>query len=313
MDDETLITLILLTVAAAVAMYTGGRRTLSALARRRRDLESTVSGVRAHGVVSAVHPMDRASGRHSVAIRVHDGQGRSWDAADDSGTGGYLLQEGTPVTVLYAPGNPSNSRVERAAFPEPSMGDYPLYRDGIPAPPSLVAALSPLAGALVVLGAAVLAALNMSGTVLLLLPPLFALAGLGLLVRTVYRMLTGKIVRGEHSASATGVVTDCWTKTTWKRDGNRRRKVRVHPFTVRFRAADGREVHLRHAIAGSNFAPEPGERLRVDYDPAHPPHYALADHPNPGALPVLLPLLVGVVFTLVGSVLTFVFWVLAPF
>lgn len=314
MNNDTLAALLPLLIVTGFLLYTGARRTLSALERRRRELGLARSGVRAHGVVSAVHPMDRSSGRQPVTLRVHDGRGSSWDAVDGSGTGGYLLREGTPVTVLYVPQDHANVRVERAAFPTRSMGDYPLYRDGIPRPPSLVAALFPLAASLVILGVASLVVLNDTGTALGLVPPLFALLGLGLLVRTGYRLLTGGGTRPDHSASTTGVVTDSWTETKRVRRRNRGwRTVRVHPFTVLFQATDGREVHLRHPVASSSSAPGPEQRLRVDHDPAHPPHYVLTDHPNPGRMPVLAPLFVGVVFTLVGSVLTFVFWVAAPF
>ena len=83
--------------------------------------------------------------------------------------------------------------------------------------------------------------------------------------------------------------------------------MRVHPFTVYFQAADGREVHLRHSFASSGFAPAPQQRLRLAYDPAHPPHYALTDHPNAGRILVVVPFVVGAVFVLVGSVLAVVF------
>ncbi|WP_017585160.1 DUF3592 domain-containing protein [Nocardiopsis ganjiahuensis] len=307
MNNDTLASLIPLLVVTAFLLYTGARRTVSALSRRRRELGLARSGVRAHGVVSAVHPMER-SGRQPVTVRLQDARGGTWEAVDGSGTGGYLLREGTPVTALYAAQDQANVRVERAAFPGDPMRDYPLYRDGIPRPPSLVAALFPLAMSLVILGVAALVIANRTGTALAVIPPTFVLVGLGVLASASYRLLTDRSPRPEYSASATGAVTDSWTESKRVRRNNGGwRTVRVHPFTVYFQAADGREVHLRHPVATGGFAPAVQERLRLEYDPAHPPHYSLSDHPNAGRIPVLVPFFVGTVFVLVGTVLTFVF------
>ena len=125
MTNEDVTALLWPLLIAAVFLYTGVQRTRSLLARRRRGLEPARTGVRAHGTVCAVGPFDRSSGRHPLTVQVHDGQGHPWTPVENSGTGGYLLRAGTPVTLLYTPQDPSNARVERAAFPERSMGDHP--------------------------------------------------------------------------------------------------------------------------------------------------------------------------------------------
>ncbi|MDT0328651.1 DUF3592 domain-containing protein [Nocardiopsis lambiniae] len=311
MNDRTLT--LLLVVAAAAFLYAGARRTVSALSRRRRERRLAAGGIRAHGSVSAVHPMDRSSGRHEVTVRVYDERGGVREAVDDSGTGGFLLREGTPVTLVYSPEDPGHARVERAAFPDPSMGDHPLHPGDGSGTPSPVAALFPLGASLAIVGIMAAVALNGAEWALILVPALFALVGSGLLVRSAYALVTGQGVRRGYGASTIGVVTDSWTETRVRRKDGRTRKVRLHPFTVRFRADDGREVHVRHAVAGSTFIATPGQRLRVDYDPLHPPRYSLPDGPGMDRLPHLVPLIIGVVFTVVGSVLTWVFWNAGPF
>lgn len=307
MNTDALAPLVPLLVVTGYLLYAGARKTLLALSRRRRELGLARSGVRTHGVVRAVHPLGRPSGRQAVTVQLRDAGRGSWEAVDESGTGGYLLREGTPVTALYDPADPSNVRVERAAFPDRSRGDYPLYRDGVPGPPSLTAALSPLAASLVILVIAVLVAANRADTALGLIPPLFVVLGLGVLASAAHRLLTDTSTRPDLRASTTGTVTDCWTETKRVRRRNRGwTTIRVHPFTVYFQAADGREVHVRHSVASGGFVPVPQQELRVDYDPAHPPHYALADHPNAGRIPVVVPFVVGAVFVLVGSVLAFI-------
>ncbi|WP_017584590.1 DUF3592 domain-containing protein [Nocardiopsis valliformis] len=307
MNTDALAPLVPLLIVTGYLLYTGARKTLLALSRRRRELALAGSGVRTHGVVRAVHPLGRPSGRQAVTLQLHDVGRGTWDAVDESGTGSYLLREGTPVTVLYDPGDPSNVRVERAAFPDRSRGDYPLYRDGVPGPPSLAAALSPLAASLVILVIAVLVAANRADTAMGLVPPLFVVVGLGVLASAAHRLLTDTSTRPEYSASGTGTVTDCWTESRRvRRRSGGWSTVRVHPFTVYFQAADGREVHLRHSFAGRDFAPVPQQRLRLEYDPDHPPHYSLSDHPNTGRILAVVPFVVGAVFVLVGSVLAVV-------
>lgn len=307
MNTDALAPLVPLLIVTVYLLYTGIRKTLLALSRRRRELGLARTGVRAHGVVRAVHPLGRPSGRQAVTVRLHDVGGGSWESEDVSGTGGYLLREGTPVTVLYDPRDQSNVRVERAAFPERTRGDYPLYRDGVPGPPSLAAALFPLGSSLVILVIAALVATDRADTALGLVPPLFVVVGLGVLARSAHRLLTDRGTRPELRASATGTVTDCWTETKRVRRRNRGwTTIRVHPFTLYFQAADGREVHVRHPVASSGFAPVPQQGLRVDYDPDHPPHYSLAGHQNAERVLLVAPFVVGAVFVLVGSVLAFV-------
>lgn len=307
-DDRTALNLLIFAVIAILLLITGARRTVAALSRRSRELSLARTGVRAHGTVSAVHPMDRSSGRHRLTILVRDPHGGTWETVDDSGTGGFLLQEGTPVTLVYDPQDSRNVRVERAAFPDPSQGDHPLHKGDGPAQTSLAGALLPFVASLVVLAITAPAVVYGSDSVLGLVPVLFLAVGLVLLVRSGYALLTGKGARGAYSASTTGVITDSWTETRRVRRDGRRKTIRMHPFTVRFRAHDGREVHVRHPASSSTFTPPPGHRVRVDYDPAHPPHYSLPDGPSDlGGAVRLVPLILGVVFTVVGAVLTVVF------
>lgn len=313
MDERIAVNLLIFAVIAGVLLVTGARRTAAALARRRRERQLAETGVRAHGTVTAVHPMDRSSGRHRLTILVRDPQGRTWETVDDSGTGGYLLPEGTPVTLVYSPQDPGNTRVERAAFPDRSLGDHPLHRGDGPAETSLVGALFPFVAGLVVLAIAAPAVVYGTDSVLDLVPLLFVFLGLVLLVRAVHSLLTGKVARHEYSESTTGVITDSWTETKRVRRDGRWRTIRLYPFTVRFRTRDGREVHVRHPSSSSTFTPPPGHRLRVDYDPAHPPHYSLPDGPATLASAArLAPLIVSVVFIVVGVVLFFVFQAAFP-
>ncbi|MFL1438658.1 DUF3592 domain-containing protein, partial [Nocardiopsis protaetiae] len=267
MDDRIAVNLLLFAVIAVLLLILGARRTAAALARRRRELELAESGVLDHGTVTAVHPMDRATGRHRLTISLRDPQARTWEARDDSGTGGYLLAEGTPVTVVYSPRDPWNIRVERAAFPDRSLGDYPLHPGGGPRPTSLAAALSPFLLSLAALAVAAPAVVFGTDSALDLVPLLFLFLGLALLAWSAYSLITGRNSRPAYSASTTGVITDSWTETRQVRRDGRTRTIRSHPFTVRFRTHDGREVHVRHPSSSSSFTPAPGQPVRVDYDP----------------------------------------------
>ncbi|WP_455710052.1 hypothetical protein [Nocardiopsis alba] len=174
--------------------------------RRVRELDR--SGVRARGVIAVVHPLERSPHGHRVTVTVAGGDGRRWEAVDASGLNGYLVREGTPVELTYAAGDPLNIRVERAAFPLPPQGLYPLYPHGLPKPPSPVwPLLYAVGGAALVLGVGVLV-LNGGEAAGRFVPLLFAVLGpvfLVLAVRGLIRRGTGE---RRLTAEATGVVTD---------------------------------------------------------------------------------------------------------
>ncbi|MYR32020.1 hypothetical protein GTW20_06970 [Nocardiopsis alba] len=313
MDNTTLIPLLIILVCAGSFLYKGIRGFLAASKENRRVRELDRSGVRARGVIAVVHPLERSPHGHRVTVTVEGGDGRRWEAVDASGLNGYLVREGTPVELTYAAGDPLNIRVERAAFPLPPQGLYPLYPHGLPKPPSPVwPLLYAVGGAALVLGVGVLV-LNGGEAVGRFVPLLFAVLGpvfLVLAVRGLIRRGTGE---RRLTAEATGVVTDAWTEVRRRKGNNERhRTYRVHPFTLHFRAADGREVHHRHPVASGSFEPVVDQPLQVRYDPEHPADHALVGHMNAALGKSVALFFIGLVSTVLGVALTFVFWSTPP-
>lgn len=308
MDITELFVVLIFVLAIAGAAYKAVVDANKALGQRRAHQELAATGVRAHGVVTAVHPLERRPEGHRVTVRVRGANGYQWDVVDDSGLGGYLVREGTPVELVHASVNPMNIRVDRAAPPNGYPGGYAVHRDGTAAARSLVGSVLLNVG-LLAFGAVVLWGTfsNDSGTdeVVGYFPLVFILVGLVMLFFGV-RSLRDLLARRAHTAETTGVVTDVWRESSHRTRNNRR--LYNHPFTVHFRTADGREVHHRHPVASSSFRPVVNQRLRVRHDPAHPVRYSLPDQWSLGFGVTAGFLFAGGVFTLLGALFTPMIW-----
>lgn len=140
-----------------------------------------------------------------------------------------------------------------------------------------------------------------------LIPVLFVVAGPCLVVGGVVAMTRGRVRARRHTAETVGVVTDTWSRK--KRQGSSNgpsRTIITRPFTVHFRAADGREVHRRYPVSTSSFRPALQQRVRVRHDPEHPAEFSVADLSAGDLFTGLTLLFIGTVFTFLGGFVGFV-------
>lgn len=306
MDFDRLVFFALVAAIGALVVRRAVRNLAPVLGRRREQRHLDRSGVRAHGVVRSVHSLNRSPDGHTVTVDVRDGHGRTWQAVDPSGTGGYRVPEGTPVELVYSPDDPRLVRVERAALPATGAGDYPLHPKGRPSSgPKVLAAVVPVLVVLPVVG--------VLGTVSLLpaeliprfarfVPLLLPVAGAALIVHALRAVGVGRLGSRRYTAETEGTVTDCWTVFTKAGTSSR---VPTYPFTVRFQVPDGREVHRRYPFASTAYHPSVGRRVRVRYDPGHPPRFAVRDF-TPGLAPTVFPLVSGTLLIVIGCIVSFV-------
>ncbi|RKS05394.1 uncharacterized protein DUF3592 [Nocardiopsis sp. Huas11] len=291
-----------------LTLYHGVRGVLARLRRRREQRELDETGVRAYGHVSRVHPLERSPHGHTVTVTVQGADGTRWEAVDSSGLGGYHVREGTPVSLVHSPADPRLIRVERAAHADPARGDYPVGPRRRPGDrPSLLVPLLPLVGVLVIGGVVLLAVRGGDSVVGVLVPGLFVVVGPCLIVGGVVAMARGRVRARRHTAETVGVVTDTWTQRKRRRSSNGpSRTIITHPFTVHFRAADGREVHRRYPVSTSSFRPALQQRVRIRHDPGHPAEFSVADLSAGDLFTGLTLMFIGTVFTLIGGFVGFV-------
>ncbi|KOX12175.1 DUF3592 domain-containing protein [Nocardiopsis sp. NRRL B-16309] len=308
MDVNGLIGPAIVALFLGFSLYQGVRGVLATLRRRREQQELDGSGVRAHGHVSAVHPLERSPHGHTVTVTVRGADGSRWDAVDSSGLGGYVVREGTPVELVHSPSDPGLVRVERAAHPDPARGGYAVRPDRRPGGPPLWRPLLPLLG-VIVIGGVILLALAGGGArdLVGLVPLLFVVLGPCLVVGGVVAMVRGRSRTRRHTAEVYGTITDTWRQVQRRRGQNGTRTSITHPFTVHFRAADGREVHRRYETSTRSFRPGLQQRVLVRHDPEHPAEFSVADLAMGGLFPGLALVFIGAVFTIVGGVVSVLF------
>ena len=302
MDMDGLFGPVVVVLILGLTLYKGVRSVLATIRRRgeQRDLDA---GPRTHGHVSAVHPLQRSPHGHSVTVTVQGTDGTRWEAVDSSGLGGYHVREGTPVELVHSASDPGLIRVERAAHADPALGSYPVDPRRRPGDrPSLLRPLLPLLAALVIGGVILLSLRGGESAVGVLVPGLFVVLGPCLAVGGVVAMVRGRAGVRRHTAETVGVITDTWRQVRRRRSGSGPGRTSVtHPFTVHFRAADGREVHRRYQVATGSFRPDLQQRVRVRHDPEHPAEFSVADLSLGGLFPGLALVFIGVVFTIVGG------------
>ncbi|WP_017608294.1 DUF3592 domain-containing protein [Nocardiopsis xinjiangensis] len=271
----------------------------AALRARGEQRQLDKAGVSAHGVIRSVHPLERSRHGHKVTVTVDSGRGHHWDTEDPSGLDGYLVREGTPVELVYAPADPSSIRVERAAFSDPRLGSYPVDSgrrpgDGL----SVLTALLVPATALVIFGAVITAMLGDPNVLDGSTPFVFLLVGLGLLAGGIVSTVRAHRGSRRRTGNATGTVTETWTRRHHKKNGS---TTTHYPFTLHFRSRDGREVHRRYQTDSKTHAPAVDEHMSVQYDPGHPPDFSVSGLvPNSAQWGCGL-LLIGTAFTVFGA------------
>ncbi|HEY8473159.1 MAG TPA: DUF3592 domain-containing protein [Natronosporangium sp.] len=282
---------------SAVGLVRGVLRNL----RERRDqrrLDQT--GLTTIGQVVRVEPMSReenGAAGHPVQVAFSDQAGQERQFRDASGLGGYVVRAGNQVTVRYSPTDPELVRVTELHGPGGRYQPEPDRRT----PPVVPGVLA--------LAAVVLAGIAVAGYQLDLIdlpswqsPPADELvpAGFGLIGLGILTVIGGLAIRRlatrRPRAPAVGVVTDVWPE----RVNTGRGSSVVHPITVHFATADGREVHARYRVAGNRrFAVH--QRVRVRYDPAYPPDFDVLELRYAVWLLWLIPTLIGAVFLAIGG------------
>jgi hypothetical protein len=289
----------------AVAAFGLVRSLLRTLKARRDQRHLDEVGLEATARVVLVEPMQRpvnGAAGHPIQLAFEDRAGLPRQFRDTSGLGGYVVRVGTQVTVRYSATDPEVVRVERILAPN---GPYPPERrrrtpSAIPALLALVAVVAGGAAIPIYETGAVGGRVD-SGLEADLVPLMFGLIGLGIL-SVIGGLAIRRAATRRPTQEAVGVVTEVWHEVA---NTGRSGGTTVHPFTVHFAAADGREVHTRYRISSSRRL-QVYQRVRVRYDPTYPPSFDVAELRHARWLLWLIPSFVGAVFLTIGA-----FWAAA--
>lgn len=289
---------LLLAVGGLVVLGSGVHTGFKTVRRQREHQRLDEVGVTAAGAIVEVEPLQRevnqAAGQ-PVTYTFTDRNGVSHRVRDTSGLGGYLVREGTPIGVTYAPDDPQVARIDELTCrsgPYPAPDPARSWTTLVTAAVLVVAGAAGVIGGLVAwrgAGAAVEERFQEQGPVIF--------AGLGVLLTVIgAAVLVSTIARRRRlREQTTGTVTE-----VWRRSSGGRNQTTTYSFTVHFVTSDGREVHTKYPISSNTFRPRPEQAVRVRYDPEFPPRFVVRGTGFGQVLLGVIPLLIGVVFTAIG-------------
>jgi hypothetical protein len=137
------------------------------------------------------------------------------------------------------------------------------------------------------------------------IPVIFVIVGIGVVIASVRGL--ARAHRFERTAQRTNALV---TDLRWKQTGggSSSSSSRVAYPVLRFELPDGRSVEAESTF-GSNPPPaRDGDTVTVLYDPADPTDARVEGFLSSGRLHAVVGLLIGLAFTIGGSVLTGVFY-----
>ncbi len=140
------------------------------------------------------------------------------------------------------------------------------------------------------------------GGILLLIGPLFVLIGGLLLVATVVKTVRA-IGRRSREIHANGTVVDLETRPG-------RKGGRLFFPRVRFLAADGLDYEITASVGTSFRTKKKGQKVKIRYE-LDKPEEADIDSVLTNWFEIVVYLFMGGVFTIVGFVMTLMFWLIA--
>lgn len=286
---------VLYLVFAVVAVTTLRRALLDR--RKRRHLDR--NGVPARARVVRVEPMDRSlngGAGHPVLVEIHDSEGNRWQHRITDGLGGFVVVEGTWLSVRHSPKDPGLLRAEEVGGPH---GPFPVRPERgrweaiapfvLPACVITVMVLIPL----------VALAGNANPTVFLIVPMAIPIVGVVLFTVSLVRGVR-QWRRRRRSAETIGTVTDQWEQRVSTGGRGNTRVVLV--CTVRFALPDGREVHTRSPEGPHWRQLSAGQPVRIRYAPEFPPRFQLAELDTKRVMEFVVPVLAGLMMLLIGGI-----------